>query len=112
MRRGEAKPLGVALDLSGAFSRKICRDPVWGKENEAPIVLMTDFKHHVDLKMYSRLPDYDDFQRYDLGMGVVLSQIAHKMYANFHKPSWQTSKHHLFTAEIPKKLHIWLKAFS
>ena len=54
--------------------------------------------------MYIRLPDYDDFQCYDLGVGGVLSQIAHKIYANFHKPSWRTLKHHLFMAENTKNL--------
>ena len=54
--------------------------------------------------MYIQLPDYDDFQGYDLGMGWILSHIAHEIYANFHKPSWETLEHHLFMAETPKKL--------
>ena len=70
----------------------------------ARVVLVNDFKRHGDLKMYSQLPDYDGFQCYDLGVGGILSQVAHKIYANFHKPSCQTLKHHLFTAEIHKKL--------
>ena len=56
------------------------------------------------LKMYIQLPDYDDFRYYDLGVGGILSQIVHKIYANFHKPSWQTLKHHLFMENPQKKI--------
>ena len=48
--------------------------------------------------MYIRCPDYGDFQCYDLGVETVLSQIAQKICANFHKPWWRALKHHLFTA--------------
>ena len=65
-------------------------------ENGARMVVVNGFKPQEDLKMYSQLPDYDDFQGYDLGVGVILREIAHKIYANFHKPSWQTSKHHFY----------------
>ena len=44
-------------------------------------------KQEDDLEMYSQLPDNDDFRVYNLGIDVVLRQIAHKIYANFHKPS-------------------------
>ena len=70
----------------------------------ARVVLVNDFKQQEGLKMYIQLPDYDDFQGYDLGMGWILSHIAHEIYANFHKPSWETLEHHLFMAETPKKL--------
>ena len=56
-----------------------------GNENESHIVAVNGFKHQDGLKMYIQLPDYD-FQGYDLGAGGVLSQIPHKIYANFHKP--------------------------
>ena len=59
--------------------------------------------------MYTQLPDYYDFQCYDLWLGGVLSQISHKIYANFRKPSWKTVKNHLFMAKIPKKLSKDLK---
>ena len=52
--------------------------------------------------MYSQLPDYDDFQGYDLGIDTILSQIDQKIYSNFHQPSWRISKRHLFMAEMPK----------
>ena len=59
--------------------------------------------------MYIQLPNYDDFQCYDLGAGGILGQIAHKMYADFHKPSWKTLQHHLFMAEIHKGVSKELK---
>ena len=65
-------------------------------ENEAHVVSANDCKREEDLKMYIELPDYDDFQCYDLGVGGILSQIAHKIYVNFRNPSWQTLKRHLF----------------
>ena len=66
--------------------------------------MVENFKQKADLEMYSQLPDYDDFQGYDLGIETILSQIAQKIYANFHKPSWQTLSHHLCMAKIPKML--------
>ena len=30
--------------------------------------------------------------------------ISQKIYANFHKPTWETSKRRLFTAKIAKKI--------
>ena len=59
--------------------------------------------------MYGQLPDYDDFQRYDLGAEGVLCQISHKIYASYRKPSWPTLKHHLFMAKITKGIPKELK---
>ena len=78
-------------------------------ENGARMVVVNGFKPQEDLKMYSQLPDYDDFQGYDLGVGGIPSQIAHKIYANFHKPSWRTLRHRLFIGGIPGKLSKWIK---
>ena len=39
---------------------------------EARTVSVENPKHQEDLKMYSQLPDYDDFQRYDMGIGGIL----------------------------------------
>ena len=38
---------------------------------EAIVVLVGDFEHREDFIMYIQLPDYDDFQCYDLGVGGV-----------------------------------------
>ena len=62
--------------------------------------------------MYIRLPDYDDCQCYDLGADGILSRIGHKIYPNFRKQSWETLKHHLLMAKIPKKLPKEIKAVS
>ena len=61
---------------------------------QARAVLVGGFKQKADLEMYSQLPDYDEFQGYDQGVESVLGQIAQEIYANFHKPSWQTLKRH------------------
>ena len=54
--------------------------------------------------MRIQLPDYDEFQRYDLGAEPVLSQIPHKVYADFHNPPMQTLKRNLFIVGIQKRL--------
>ena len=82
----------------------ICLNPSWNGEKEARAVLVANFKHRDDFKMHSQLPDYDDFQGYDLGIETILSQISQKIYSYFRKPPWKTLKHHLFMAEIPKNL--------
>ena len=57
-----------------------------------------------DVKLYSQLPDYDDFWGYDLGIGEKLERAATLIFANYHIPSWETSKHHLVTAKASRKL--------
>ena len=81
-------------------------------EKEAYLVVLDNFKHKEDVKMYIQLPYYDDFQCYDLGMGGTLNRAARGIYANFHKPSWRTLKHHLYSAEITKKLFRDLNAIA
>ena len=61
--------------------------------------------------MYGRLQDYDDFQGYDLGQEDILRQVALRIYANFHRPSRQTLKHHLCAVGIPKKLFRQIEEF-
>ena len=60
--------------------------------------------------MYTQLPDYDDCQGYDRGVCGNLSQVDRGIYANFHKPSWQTWKHHLLTAKNRKESFRELKS--
>ena len=71
-------------------------------EKEAHAALVENFKQRGDFEMYSQLPDYEDFQVYDLGAGTILSRIAQKIYANFYNPSWGTLKHHLFVAKTQR----------
>ena len=61
------------------------------------------------VKLYGQLPDYGDFQCYDLGKGDILLHVDLRMYGNFDKPSWQTLKHHLSAAKITKKLFKGIK---
>ena len=57
-------------------------------ETKGPnLVFLGDFKKKEDIKLYSHLPDYGDFQRYDLGEGDILRHVALRIYANSHKPS-------------------------
>ena len=72
-----------------------------GKENKAHTILVENFKHREDLKMYGGLPDYEEFQGFYLRIDSELSQIDEKIYADFHKPSRKTSKRHLFLVWAP-----------
>ena len=73
-------------------------------EKESHTALVVNSTQKEDSEMYSQLPDYDVFQWYYMEIDAAVSQIAQKVYANFHKPSWQTSKRHSLMAKIAKKL--------
>ena len=53
-----------------------------------------NFIQQEDLEMYGQLPYYAEVQLYDPGIDTDLSQIAEKIYADFHKSSWRTAKRH------------------
>ena len=112
IRRGKSKSLKVELDLSGGYSMVNMRKSGLEGKKESRAVFVGNAKHREDLEMYSQLPYYDEFQGHDTGIETVLSQIAQKIYANFHKPSWGTLKRHLLMTEIPKKLFRALKIIS
>ena len=57
-----------------------------------------------DVKLYGQLPDYD-CQGYDMGQEDILRQIDLGIYSNFHRPSWQTLKHHFLMIKIPKNIY-------
>ena len=65
-------------------------DAMSRKWKRAHLGSLGDLKHKEDVKIPSQLPDYDDFRGYDLGVGGILSQVARGIYADFHKPSWET----------------------
>ena len=46
------------------------------ESNGANAVLRSEFPQQEDVKLYSQLPDYDDFRGYDLGIEGKLGQIA------------------------------------
>ena len=52
-------------------------------ENGGRIVMVNGFKQKEDLKMYFRVPDYDDSQCYDMGRLGALSRIPHKNLCKF-----------------------------
>ena len=92
------------MDLGGKYSFANMLRSNLEESNEVNAVLRSEFPQQEDVKLYSQLPDYDDFRGYDLGIDEQLELAATLIYANFHKPSWQTLKHHLFTAKVPQKL--------
>ena len=71
MRRGKAKSLEVELDSSGEFPRKNMMRSSLGNKKESRLVVFDKYKHQEDGKMYNQLPDYGDFQGYDLGTGAL-----------------------------------------
>ena len=46
------------------------------ESKEANAILRNEFSHQEDVKLYSQLPDYDDFRGYDLGADEQLEEIA------------------------------------
>ena len=46
------------------------------ESNEANAVLRSEFSQQEDVKLYSQLPDYDDFRGYDLGIDEQLERAA------------------------------------
>ena len=74
-----------------------------GHKKEARLAVLDKFKQKEDVKSHIQLPDYDDFQCYDLGRGGLFRQVSHRIYANFHKPSRRTLKHRLFSGRIPEE---------
>ena len=77
---------------------------------EAHLVVLDDSEQQGDVKLYVQLHGYDDFRRYDLGQEDISRQVAQRIYANFHKPYWETLKLHLFSVGIPKKLFREIKS--
>ena len=47
-----------------------------GESKEANAVLRSEFSQQEDVKLYSQLPDYDDFRGYDLGIDEQLERDA------------------------------------
>ena len=86
--------LEVELDLSGKFPMcNMLKSGLEG-EKEPRTISVGDFKQKEDLERYGELTYYDEFRRYDMGIATDLSQIAEKIYADFHKSSWRTAKRH------------------
>ena len=86
-RREKEGPWGFEIDLGGKFAKQNMLKSRLGVTKEANSVFLEEFKKQEDVKLYSQLPDYDDFQCYVLGADDILLQVALRIYANFHKPS-------------------------
>ena len=62
--------------------------------------------------MYSKLPDYGDFRRFDLSNEMELSATSQRIFAGFPETPWLTLKRHLFNMRIPGKLFKAIRAKS
>ena len=83
--------------------------PDWLKSNlenhpEINQSLLDEFKMKDGVKTYPQLPEYGDFQRFDLAIDIDLAPISKRIYGWFPKPSRLTRKRRLFNAQTPKKL--------
>ena len=75
-RRKKADPLEVEIDLGGKYSLANMLRSNLEESNEANAVLRSEFSQQEDVKLYSQLPDYDDFRGYDLGIDEQLELAA------------------------------------
>ena len=71
---------------------------------DAGHALLDECKIQEDVEMYTQLPDYDDFRRFDLPRGNDLTVIAYRIYGGFAKQPWLTPRHHLFSMDMPNQL--------
>ena len=62
-----------------------------GSYPEANRALLGEFKTQEDVKIYSRLPDYDDFRGFDLYTEIELSAISERILKGHPKTSWSPS---------------------
>ena len=102
-KRKKAEPLESKMDLGGKFGFSNLLRNNLGEDKEVDAILRNEFPHQEDVKLHSQLPDYDDFRGYDMGIDEQ-SEVAKRIFANFHKPSWQTSKRHLFVSKYRKAI--------
>ena len=102
-RGGKALPCEVEMDLSGNPKENMMKSSL-GNTKELHRAVLEHSEHQEDVKLYGRLPDYDDSQCYDLGREDILRQIGMGIYVNIHRPSWKTLKHHLFTIKPPNDI--------
>ena len=102
--RGKALPWESEMGLSGKFTRRNMMQSSLGNTKEVRRAVLENPKQQEDAKLYGQLPDYDDFQGYDLGKEDILRQIPLVIYDNFHMPSWETLKHHLFMIKSQKNI--------
>ena len=66
----------MKIDLSGKYSFANMLRSNLEESNEVNAVLRSEFSQQEDVKLYSQLPDYDDFRGYDLGIDEQLELAA------------------------------------
>ena len=82
-RRKKAEPLEAKMDLGGKYSFANTLRRNLEESNEANAVLRSEFSQQEDVKLYSQLPDYDDFRGYDLGIDEQLERAASLILLTF-----------------------------
>ena len=103
-KKRKAVPRETEMDLGGKLHRRNMSKSISGNTKEAHLMVLWDYEKQEDVKLYGQLPNYDDSQCYDLGQEAILRQVALRIHANFHRPTWRALKHHMFAVEIAKKL--------
>ena len=94
-RRAKELPLKAGVDSSGKRPMGNMSKSCLRNTKESHLSDSGNSKQKEDVKLHRRLPDYDDSQCYYSGKEDILRQVAHRIYANPHMPSWPTLKHHL-----------------
>ena len=91
------------IDLLAKYSFQNMSNVSLDSYAEANLLLLGEFKVREDVKMYGRLPYYDDLHGVDLSNELEFSAISKRAHTGFPNPSWITLKHHIFNARAPKK---------
>ena len=94
-RRKKAGPLEVEIYLSGKYSFANMIRSNLEESNEANAVLRSEFPQQEDVNCIVNYQIPMIFGGYNLGIDEQVEQAATLIFANFHKPSWRTLKHHL-----------------
>ena len=71
------------MDLGGKFGfANLLRNNL-EESKEANAILRNEFPQQEDVKLYSQLPDYDDFRGYDLGIDEQLGGSCKTNFREF-----------------------------
>ena len=75
-RREKDATWEVEMDLIGEpHTQNMLKQRLWGTK-EAHLAVSGDYKKQEDVRLYGQLPDYDDFQGYDMGKDDIPRQIS------------------------------------
>ena len=73
-KRRKRVPLDAKMDLVGEYSFAKCWKVIRVGSSEVDAVSGNEFTHQEDFKLYSQLPDYDEFRGYGLGIDEQLEK--------------------------------------